>query len=206
MHIETVIFDLGGVIIDIDPEQSLREFSKISSLDVPNIQKSFEDLQVFERYESGQLTDEEFLALLRSAIQLEAEDHVLIKAWNALLGAIPAHKIEVIKKLTSSHQVLLLSNTNAIHYKEVENILYRQHGISTFKDLMQDTVLSYMIKMRKPKAEIYTYVLDTYGLNAERTLFIDDGMLNVEGARSVGIRALYYPVGVGISDLLGHAF
>lgn len=98
MHIETVIFDLGGVIIDIDPEKSSREFSKISRFDVPHIQKSFEDLQVFERYESGQLTDEEFLALLRSAIQQEAEDHVLIQAWNALLGAIPAHKIEVIKK------------------------------------------------------------------------------------------------------------
>lgn len=88
----------------------------------------------------------------------------------------------------------------------MENILTLQHGITTFKDLMQDTVLSYVIKMRKPKAEIYTYVLDTYGLNADKTLFIDDGVLNVEGAKSVGIRALHYPVGVGLSDLLGHAF
>ncbi len=203
---EAVVFDLGGVIIHIDPQLTYQAFAGLSSQPVDQIRKQFEALQVFERFETGHLSDEAFLDLLRQAIGNASDRDILVQAWNALLLDIPARKLHVIRELAKKYRVFLLSNTNSIHFKEVEQILNRQHGIRQFSDIMEGVVLSYEVNLRKPDLKIYDHIARKYRLEPTRTLFIDDSLPNVEGARQLGFAGIHYEPRVGLYDLLGYEF
>jgi FMN phosphatase YigB (HAD superfamily) len=205
-RIDAVIFDLGGVIINIDPSRTYNAFAELAAKPLAEVKANFDHLQVFERYESGQLDDEAFLALLTEAVGKPIERQQLIEAWNALLLEIPARKLHVINELSSKYRIFLLSNTNSIHFREVEQILNRQHGIRDFKQLMEGVILSYEVKMRKPELQIYGHLARTFKLEPSRSLFIDDSLPNVEGAKSVGFEAIHYDTSVGLYDLMGYEF
>lgn len=203
---EAIIFDLGGVIIDIDPSCSLQAFAELTNKPVEQVARSIEQAGVFEQYESGMVDDHAFFDLLRTTLDTQASSEVLQHAWNTLLGSIPLHKIEAIRKLSEQYRIFLLSNTNKIHFEAVQEILYHSAGLPSFDVLMEGVVLSYEVGMRKPDASIYTYVLDTFSLQPSKTVFIDDNVPNIEAAAALGIAAVHYPVHSGFISLYGHAF
>jgi putative hydrolase of the HAD superfamily len=106
-----------------------------------------------------------------------------------MLGSIPPARIELVKALRQRYRLLLLSNTNAIHVPAFHAIIAQENGIRDFKDLFEGAYYSCEIGLRKPDAEAFHFALQQHGTAPERTLFIDDSIQHVVGARNAGLHA-----------------
>ena len=199
-EIKNIVFDLGGVIINIDPAMTAAAFSEITGKSLDEINERIKIFNLYYRYEVGELDDEGFRTLIRDFIGAPIEDKSINKAWNALLLDIPVERIKIIKKLKGNYRLFLLSNTNSIHFKEVENILLATTGDS-FYNLFEKVYLSYEMELCKPDKEIYQYVLRDMNLNPHETLFIDDNLKNVEAASELGIKTVHLEPPTTITDI-----
>jgi glucose-1-phosphatase len=189
--IKNLIFDLGGIIINIDFQLTFEAFAKASGKDVISTVRKFEGERIFSRFEKGELSPKELRSLLNQELNTSLSDDAFDHAWNALLKDIPSVRIEMLKELGKSHRLFLLSNTNSIHIAAVNEILHKTSGITTLDLLFEKVYYSYDIKMAKPDLEIYEYVLKQNNLNASESLFIDDNAANIEGASKAGLKTLH---------------
>ncbi len=186
---DTIIFDFGGVILDIDPDLSRRRFAEM--LGIKNARK-LEAEQLPQLYEKGLISRAEFVSRINqiAGTQLFADE--ILAAWNAMLLNYKPARIEWIKRLHTTHRLLLLSNTNDSHFEYFHNKLIAEYGV-TFYQLFDHVYLSHEMGMLKPSHEIYETVIAEQQLNLQRTLFIEDTARNVEGAQEVGLQTLLIP-------------
>lgn len=198
--IKNIIFDFGGILIDIDYKKTEEELKSL--LHLQSIKgKDFEE--VFNRFEVGQITEKQFYDGLSTLAGINPEYAKMRKAWNAMLGDLPLHRLDLAHSLRSSYRVFLLSNTNETHISFVWNLLSERYGIDQFEEKFFDRVYySHDIGMRKPNPEIYNYVLENEDIEAAESIFIDDSILNVEGARRVGIHGVLHDPKLEIQDCL----
>lgn len=203
--VKNIIFDLGGVIINIDFQYTFEAFAKLGDSDILSTLKKFKDLKVFERYEAGEFTDPQFRNFLRNEFSQKATDQEIDQAWNALLKDIPIARIQKIQQLKEKYNLYLLSNTNHIHIQEVNNILHQTSGIRNLNLLFDKVYLSYEMKMSKPHLEIYNFVLEEQKLNGSETVFIDDNKDNIIGAQNAGLETIHVEAPHTILELLAHA-
>lgn len=186
---DTIIFDFGGVILDIDPDLSRRRFAEM--LGIENARK-LEAEQLPQLYEKGLISRAEFVSRINqiAGTQLSADE--ILSAWNAMLLNYKPARIEWIKRLHTTHRLLLLSNTNDSHFEYFHNKLIAEYGV-TFYQLFDHVYLSHEMGMLKPSHEIYETVIAEQQLNLRRTLFIEDTARNVAGAQEVGLQTLLIP-------------
>lgn len=189
MPYDTILLDLGGVLIDVDYHAAAREFEKLGFADFDSLYSKAKQDHLFDGFETGALSPAQFrdrIGQLHGSPLTEAQiDH----CWNAMLGSIPHERIDLVKRLKERYQVLLLSNTNAIHVPAFESIVANENGITDFKGLFNGAYYSCELGMRKPDAEIFLHVLARHGADPKCTLFIDDSIQHVEGARKAGLHA-----------------
>jgi len=187
--VKNIIFDLGNVIIDIDFERTFKAFTEISeNVNWKESERILKEKQIWSRYEKGHLSDAEFRAEIREELKITASDEDIDKAFCALLMDIDPARIELLKKLATKYQIYILSNTSNIHFLEVERILERATGIKRFSDIFHHVFLSYEMEKLKPEVAIYEAVLSHANLIASETLFLDDLLVNLEGAAAIGIQ------------------
>jgi glucose-1-phosphatase len=193
--IKNLIFDLGGIIINIDFQLTFEAFAKASGKDVLSTIKKFEEEKIFARFEKGDYSERELRFLINKELNTSLSDDVIDRAWNALLMDIPMPRIEMLKELAEDHRLYLLSNTNSIHISVINKILHQTCGIEKLDLLFDRVYYSYEIKMAKPDVQIYEFVLRDNDLKAGETLFIDDNADNIRGAAKAGIKTLHikYP-------------
>ena len=190
-NLPNLIFDLGGVIINIDFDLTMQALQAFAPEQHSLGQGAYlGKAPCFYEYETGRLSDDAFLEELTATYRLQASKAELHKAWNALLLDIPPARIELLRHLGASHRLFLLSNTNPLHFREVEHILEASTGVAHLSDLFEYVHLSYEMGLAKPEKEIYQKVLDTHGLKAEESLFIDDSPANIAAAASLGLHTL----------------
>jgi glucose-1-phosphatase len=188
---ETLILDLGGVIIDIFPQRVVDELQKMAngSLSSEEIWAQIKSGKLIERHEVGILTDEAFLLELSTIVN--CSNHEAIRsAWCMMLGDIPIERIRTIEKLKKTHKVFLLSNTNGLHFLEIEGYLKKTYDISAYT-LFDQVFLSHEIGFRKPNIDIYEQVLIKSGVAPESAVFVDDVFENAKGAELVGIEGYH---------------
>ena len=189
--IKNIIFDLGGVIINIRFQLALDAFQKLSRsgkvLEFTQRQQS----GLFDAYETGRITDAEFRAGLREHYEIEATDAEIDEAWNALLLDIPEERIELLRELGNKYRLFLLSNTNAIHLVRFTQIVAESFTIPSLDSLFEKTYYSHLIGQRKPDAIVFEQILAQNNLNAAETLFVDDSIQHIEGANTVGLKTLF---------------
>ena len=186
---DTIIFDFGGVILDIDPDLSRRRFAEM--LGVENARK-LESEQLPQLYEKGLISRAEFIIRINQIAGTQLADSVILDAWNAMLLNYKPPRIEWIKRLHNTHRLLLLSNTNDSHFEYFHNKLIAEYGV-TFYQLFDHVYLSHEMGLLKPSHEIYETVIAEQQLNLRRTLFIEDTARNVTGAQEVGLQTLLIP-------------
>ena len=199
-NVKNIIFDLGGVIMDIDVKQTLNAFSRLG---IKNIHEFFGHgfaASFFSDHEAGRISDEEFLKEIKKLLTGELADEAVIEAWNALLLKFPPERIALIKELKSSYRLFLFSNTNAIHHEKFSQI-YRESFSGELEDLFEKAYFSHVLGHRKPETGGFELILKENGLDPEKTLFVDDALMNVEGAIKAGLKGLYLPPGVYITDI-----
>ena len=200
--VKNIIFDLGGVIVDINPRLSYFFLSEVSGLDIKEVAHRFETSMINERYETGQLTSAQFRTELKKLYNLSVSDREIDAIWNNLLIDIPHQRVKLLQNLSTKYRLFLLSNTNPIHIKKVNEILQSNSHLLRLELLFEKTYYSYEIEMRKPDAKIYQYVLDDLELVASETVFVDDLLANIESAASVGIQTIHVTGGKKITDLI----
>lgn len=190
--IKNIIFDFGGVLLNLDYNLTYAQLSEVMGVDVQSDNIPAQIFKIMLGYEKGEINTETFLwNLQKESSKLTPQPHKLIKAWNAmLLGWNPA-RFEFLERLRKDYKVYLLSNTNDLHLEWVMKDLKKNHKIKDFNSRFFDqTFYSNMMRMRKPEKKIYERVLKEAGIKGDETLFIDDNIENVIKARKVGIHAV----------------
>ncbi len=190
-QVDTIILDLGGVLIDVDYSRTAREFEQLGHTDFDGLYGKAEQDSLFDDFETGKLNAKGFCERVRELVSPALTDLQILNAWNAMLGSIPDERIELVEELKSKYKVLLLSNTNAIHVPAFERIVREENHVSDFRELFHGACYSCEIGLRKPDKEIFDHVLEKHGAERERTLFIDDSIQHVEGALSAGLQAVH---------------
>ncbi|MBC7449070.1 MAG: HAD family phosphatase [Hymenobacteraceae bacterium] len=190
-----LIFDLGGVLINLDYAAPIAAFAALSGSSEPLAFTQQGQAPLFDALETGQLPDANFRAALRRtyALPAKATDTALDAAWNAILRDFPAERLDLLRALRGAgYGLYLLSNTNALHRAAFDDTLRRDYGLSDGLLPFFDAVYySHEVGLRKPDPAIFRRVLTDHALAPGRTLFIDDSPQHVAAARTVGLDALW---------------
>jgi len=199
-NISTIIFDLGGVIMDIDVKQTLHAFSRLGLNDVQQYFGHGFAASFFSDHEAGRISDEKFVGEIKNLIGRPVADGAVIDAWNALLLRFPPERIALLGDLKSRYRLFLYSNTNAIH-KEKFSEMYRLTFPGELEDHFEKAYFSHELGQRKPDPAGYEQIIRENRLDPAQTLFVDDALINVEGAVKAGLKGLYLPPGIYITDI-----
>ena len=191
MNIENIIFDFGGVIIDIDPMLTVRELEKSGFRDIEKLKTKEFYQQVIYKFEKGIDTPAVFHNKLRQYLHMDLSDQQLDDAWNALLFDIPEERIRIIEQVKKHYPIYLLSNSNEIHYDLYVRDLQLRFGYREFDELFDKAYFSFDLHLAKPHPEIFEFVINQHQLIPEKTLFIDDRIENIKGARKAGLRTYH---------------
>ncbi len=199
--IRHIIFDLGGVILNIDYQRTNQAFT---DLGITNFSEMFSQLHanhLFEDLETGRASEAAFLAAIRKHLPEGVTDEQIIRAWNAMLLDYPLARLQLLQQLRQQYDLFLLSNTNAIHLKAFNAMLEQSRGIPSLAAFFDKSYYSHLIGFRKPEKEAYEIILRENDLHPEHTLFIDDTLPNVEAARALGIHAIHLEAPRTILDI-----
>jgi len=190
-EIKNLIFDLGGVIINLDVSRTYKAFADLANSSIKEVKAKVSEHSFFNEYEKGMLGDDDFRANIRTFLNSQVTDAQIDAAWNAMLLDIPKEKYQMLLKLKSSYQVFLLSNTNNIHLQSVNQTVFNDTGRSGLGHYFHKDYYSHLMKMRKPDSEIFEHVLLENNLVANETYFLDDNLENIHGAKSVGLQTAH---------------
>jgi len=199
--IDAIVFDLGGVILDLNVERTFQAFAGLGDLSMDAI-KSLADQDFFKQYEVGEIDDPTFRAHLREELEFKGPEDILEEAWNAMLGPIAKSKFELLDQLAPKFRLYLMSNTNAIHMKRILRIADHFSPQKRFYDYFDKVFLSNEVGERKPNAGFYEYLMRDVSLSPSKTLFIDDLEENIEAARALGWQGHHLKANESIEELL----
>lgn len=200
--IQNVIFDLGGVIINLDTNRTIHEFNKISQIPFESIYTQAKQDEVFSLLDKGKISTEDFLNEIKRLTGYSGPKQDLLKAWNAMLLDVPEERLDVLVEMKHNYNTYLLSNTCEPHIEAFERELELEHGIKNFDDYFDKVYYSCRIGMRKPDKEIFEFVLSENNLIPEETVFIDDSPQHVKSAGECGINAFLLQKNMSVNDLL----
>jgi FMN phosphatase YigB (HAD superfamily) len=200
--IKNIIFDLGGVIINLDNRRTEEAFT---TLGVKNFRDYFGHgfaASFFSDYEIGKISDEEFIGSIRRLGGLtQVPEQTIIDSWNTLLLDFPPERIRLLKELRKSYRLFLFSNTNALHLTALRQIWSNSFaGEGSLDDYFEKSYYSHLMGMRKPDPESFRIILNENKLKGEETLFVDDAIVNVEGAEHAGLKGLFLRPGISLLD------
>ncbi|MDC1374516.1 HAD-IA family hydrolase [Polaribacter sp.] len=180
--LKNIIFDFGDIFINLDKEATVNALAQLGVSEI-----SEETVRVCQQYEMGMLSTKSFVDFFEAKFQISSEK--LIAAWNAILLDFPEHRLLFLQELAknANYNLFLLSNTNELHISWIqENWGMRLYN--TFKNCFGYFYLSHEMRMRKPNANIFEYVLKKHSLVPKETLFIDDTQENIDAAKLLGIQ------------------
>ena len=201
--IRNIIFDLGGVILNINPQLTVNEFRKLGWSDFYEQENQSMIKELFFQLEKGNSSPGAFRNSVREMISKEVDDQAIDDAWSAMILDIPAERIKYLEQLKKKYRIYLLSNTNEIHRLKFHRDFKANFGYSLY-DLFEENFYSHEMGMRKPDPQIYAKALQSAGLMAGETLFIDDMEVNTEAAKSLGMKVLHIEPGRLMEVLPGY--
>ncbi len=189
-EIRNIIFDLGGVLLNINPLLSLNEFEKISGIAKEELKNRLANEHLFEKFDTGSISPAQFRSELCRIMDINAPDSVVDDAWNMLLLDFPLSRVQLLQQLRNNYRIFLLSNTNIIHFESYTRTFYEKYNFK-MTDLFDEIFLSYKIGVHKPDAGIYSYMLEHANLKPSECLFADDLLPNIEAAELQGIAGIH---------------
>ena len=201
-QIKNIIFDFGGVIIDIDYHATINAFKAMGLRDFDLAFSQIRQTDVFDNLETGKISPAQFCKEMNAHFGGGKSEADIYAAWNAMLGGIPAHRLEMLLKLKKKCPTYLLSNTNEIHLKHIFKYTKKVYGQADMDQYFHKTYFSHIMGLRKPNANIFDKVIIENDLDPEETLFIDDSPQHITGAKKVGLHTLHLVGGLDIVDAL----
>jgi HAD superfamily hydrolase (TIGR01509 family) len=193
--IEAVIFDLGGVLINLDYERTSEAFKQLGMTHFDETYSQLQQTDLFDRFEIGEISSFHFINRVLDQLPAGISGNKVVHAWNAMILDFPVERLEWLLKLKQEKRIFLLSNTNTLHMEKVRRSLESAVGHQRLEDYFETVYLSCEVGMRKPHPEIFQHVCRIEALDPATTLFIDDTLQHVEGARKAGLNALHLEKG-----------
>jgi putative hydrolase of the HAD superfamily len=194
--IKNIIFDLGNVIINIDPKLSVQAMSKLGFKDFERSYSLLSQSNLFDSLEKGLITPDQFHNEINAELKTKVSSDEINKAWGAMLLDFPVKRIKLLQILAKKYRLFLLSNTNIIHFHQYNNDLINQFGFG-LNSLFEKAYYSFEMGLRKPDPEIFEQVLEESNLNPFETLFIDDLDKNIDVAGRMGLNTIWIDVNSG---------
>jgi putative hydrolase of the HAD superfamily len=185
--IKNIVFDLGGVVIDLDITCSIRRFEALGIRNIREILDPCEQRGIFLELERGHISPPGFCRELSLCAGKELSAEEVRHAWMGFVADVPQYKLDYILELKKTHKVCLLSNTNPFIYEWAQTAAFSAAGfpVTHYFDALY---VSYRIGMTKPDPRIFQYMLKHGDMAATETLFIDDGERNTAAARTLGMQ------------------
>ena len=184
--IKTIFFDIGGVLIDINPERTYQYISDSADLDINTVKELF-PWDAHDKYERGMINNEDWFTAYKEALPqpccLKSSD--FWNAWRLLLGE-EKNTIKILEDLNNKYSIWLLSNTNPKHVQDEIEIRY------LFPRLVNGAVYSFDVGVRKPEKKIYEIAMQKADAKPQECLFIDDLIENIQAAELVGIKGIHF--------------
>ncbi|RKD92161.1 HAD family hydrolase [Mangrovibacterium diazotrophicum] len=187
---KNIIFDLGGVLLQIDAQRSIQAFRELGMPEMIRPGGWGYNHPVFLEMEAGKLSDEQFRTGIQELLPQPVSNETIDNAWCAMILEYFPERIELVRRLSANYRVFLFSNTNAIHIRHFQGLFKRtfQHELS---ELFEKDYYSSEIGLRKPDPASFDFVLNDAGLKAEETLFVDDSDANIESAKKTGMNTIW---------------
>jgi len=187
--IKNIIFDLGGVLLNIDYNKTFAAFRKLGVSNIEEMYGQHHANELFKKLETGRIEEEYFFDAIRKYIPGTVSNDQIEAAWNAMILNFRTESLSELEKLAKDHKVYLLSNTNSIHLRCFKKIFTRETGKPLLDAYFSKSWYSNQIGLRKPDKEAYEFVLNEENLNPAETFFIDDTKENIDTAVNMGINS-----------------
>ena len=199
--IKALIFDMGGVLVDLDIEDCKRAFKSLLGYDrIDELIDPCHQKGIYGDLEEGTLSAEDFRKIVLSESRPGSDPHLVDEAmWHILVGISP-YKAGLLNRLAQSYDLYMLSNNNPICLPRSRR-LFEEAGAPLDK-VFRKSFFSFEMKALKPSEAFYKSVIEEIGLPADQMLFIDDSQRNVDGSIEAGLPAVYYEPGTDLSALL----
>ena len=189
--IKNIIFDLGGVVLDIDEKVVYKELEKMG-INTSELAHSKEFMEIMSKFDTGIYTAATFRKKTKVLLGIEKmTDQKFDSIWNAMLLDIPRERIEAIEQVKKHYKIFLMSNSNEIHYDLYVRDLQLRFGYDEFDKLFNKSYFSFDVHLEKPDPRFFELILDHEGLLPEETLFIDDTEVNIKVAKALGLHTYH---------------
>ncbi|MEP7197535.1 MAG: HAD family phosphatase [Saprospiraceae bacterium] len=186
--IKNIIFDFGNVLLNLDESRTFNGLKEVLNQDLCiDINE-----EVFFPYERGEISEEAFFNRLQRRSKKVLQGDVYYEIWNSMLLDFPIHRLNFLVQLRPKYKLILLSNTNITHARNVLRIMRTNLGIKNLEDYFDHVYLSHDVHLRKPDPAIYKLVLKDAGIVANESLFFDDKLENTESAAMLGIQVHHH--------------
>jgi epoxide hydrolase-like predicted phosphatase len=182
--IKALLFDLGGVVFDVDFQKVFKSWASLSSLDEVQIKSRFKMDEPYQQHERGTIDACTYFDHLRSTLQLTGSDSQILEGWNSIFGAEITESLDAIDQVQDKIPSYGFTNTNRVHQ------IYWEHHFPRIQDTFDKIFISSEIGLRKPDAAAFEYILDEISIKPEEMLFFDDTVENTEGAKKLGIQTV----------------
>lgn len=195
--IRHIIFDLGGVLLNIDYRLTENAFAALGITGFTEIYSQLRQTPLFDDLETGKISRKDFILSLQEKTGIQLTDEQICTAWNAMLLDLPLKRLQLLQQLRPYYDLVLLSNTNEIHEAAFTKALQENNGIQ-LGHFFDKIYLSHRIGLRKPDAAVFEKVLADNHFKASETLFIDDSPQHIESAAKLGIQIVFLKKGMTI--------
>ena len=189
--IKNIVLDLGGILLPIDYAAPVRAFEQLGIQKFNEFYSQAQQSHLFDDFETGKISPQQFREEIRKVSGLNLTDTTIDKAWNSILLSFPTDRKRLLEDLSKNYRIFLLSNTNEIHIQQFEAEMITTFGNNFFYTVFEKVYYSSRVGLRKPHREIFDFVLNENQLKPEETLFLDDSIQHIDGARLSGMHALW---------------
>lgn len=192
LNFNAIIFDLGGVILNIDYHKTISAFKNIGVSNFDVLYTQAKQNNVFDDFEMGKISEFEFRDYIRKVSNKNLSNEQIDLAWNAMLLDLPISRVRLLNELSKAYPIYLYSNTNAIHLKAFRQIIKSSFDNELLlESLFLKTYYSHELGMRKPNQDGFLKIINAHDLGVASTLFIDDSEQHIKGATAVGLQTVW---------------
>jgi putative hydrolase of the HAD superfamily len=200
-NFEAILFDLGGVILNIDYQLTARAFEEIGLENFDELYSKAQQSGLFDQFEVGAISQQHFINELLPYLPAGTSPNKVVAAWNAMILEFPGENLNLLNKIKVKKPIFLLSNTNEIHVQHFHRKLALNSVNETLHPYFEKVYFSNELGMRKPHSETFDFVCKENNLSPAKTLFIDDSIQHIEGAKKIGLQTYHLSNGETITDL-----
>jgi putative hydrolase of the HAD superfamily len=199
--VENIIFDLGGVILDVDYNLTRAAFEKLGVRNFDEMYSQANANKLFQKLETGEINEAEFYKELNRSTGLQLSIEEIKKAWNAMLLSFREGSLQFLEKIRWKYKVYLLSNTNLIHWNAFQQNFHSKKRTRSFEEYFDKAFYSFEMGLRKPGEAIFHQVIKELQIDPRKTVFIDDSAQNIEAAKKAGLQTILLTPDLKIEDL-----